>query len=401
MMMKLAQRVTRIKPSATLAINAKATVLKKQGVHIVNFGVGEPDFDTPQYIQDAAVQAMREGQTRYTAVSGVDELKDAVLKTLRDDYGLEYRRENVLVSCGGKHALYNLFQTIVESGDEVVIPAPYWVSYPDMVALAGGASVFVPCLEENGFKMRPEQLEEVITPKTRLLIFNSPSNPTGVHYRRAELEALAEVLLRHEHVSIVSDDIYYRILFTGHEWANLAMVNPKLRERTFIINGVSKTYCMTGWRIGYLIGSAPVMKAATDVQSQSTSNATTISQFAAAAALLGDQQVVTKMVEVFEQRCRYVLQRLAELPQVTCPEPAGAFYAFPNCSNYYGKKGPGGVIKSSLDLSEYLMEAAHLAVVPGSAFGEDHCIRISYALSMDDLKEGFDRLAKALQALTP
>ena len=334
------------------------------------------------------------------AITHIDELKDAVLQDLRENYGLEYRREQVLVSCGGKHALYNLLQTIVESGDEVVIPAPYWVSYPDMVALAGGTPVCVPCLEENGFKMRPEQLEKAITPKTRLLIFNSPSNPTGVHYNRAELEALAEVLQRYEQVSIVSDDIYYRILFTGHEWTNFAMVNAKLKERTFIINGVSKTYCMTGWRIGYLIGDARVIDAATDIQSQSTSNPTPISQFAAAAALRGNQQLVAEMVQVFEQRCRYVLERLAELPGITCPVPAGAFYLFPNCSTYYGKKGPAGTIGSSLDLSEYLMETAHLAVVPGSAFGEDRCIRISYALSMEDLKEGFDRLAKALRALS-
>ncbi len=234
---------------------------------------------------------------------------------MRNDYGLDYHRENILVSCGGKHALYNLFQAIVGPGDEVIIPAPYWVSYPDMVALADGTPVFVPCLQANGFKMQPEQLERAITPKTRLLIFNSPSNPTGVHYSRAELEALAEVLLRHEHVSIASDDIYYRILFSGHEWANLAMVREELRERTFIINGVSKTYCMTGWRIGYLIGNAQVVKAATDIQSQSTSNPTSISQFAAAAALRGDQREAREMVRVFEQRCHYVLKRLAELPQ--------------------------------------------------------------------------------------
>jgi aspartate aminotransferase len=398
--MKLAQRLTRIKPSATLSINAKAKALKRQGVHIINFGVGEPDFDTPQHIQDAAVKAMREGQTRYTAVSGVDELKDAVLQCIRQDYGIEYRRENILVSCGGKQALYNLFQATLDPGDEVIIPSPYWVSYPDMVALADGTPVFVPCRQTNGFKMQAEQLEQAITPRTRLLILNSPSNPTGVHYSRGELDALAKVLLRYKDVSIASDDIYYRILFTGYEWANLAMINTELRDRTFIINGVSKTYCMTGWRIGYLIGNAQVVKAATDVQSQSTSNPTTISQFAAVAALQGDQQGVREMVKVFEDRCRYVLERLAELPGVTCPMPAGAFYVFPNFSDYYGKNGPAGVINSSLNLSEYLMEEAHLAVVPGDAFGEDRCLRFSYALSMEDLKEGFDRLAKALHALS-
>jgi aspartate aminotransferase len=398
--MKLAQRLTQIKPSATLSINAKAKALKRQGVHIVNFGVGEPDFDTPQHIQDAAVKAMREGHTRYTAVSGVDELKDAILDCLREDYGLQYSRENVLVSCGGKQALYNLFQATLDPGDEVIIPSPYWVSYPDMVALAGGTPVFVPCRQANGFRMQAEQLDQAITPRTRLVILNSPSNPTGVHYSRSELDALAEVLLRYKQVGIASDDIYYRILFAGFEWANLAMISTELRDRTFIINGVSKTYCMTGWRIGYLIGNAQVVKAATDIQSQSTSNPTTISQFAAVAALRGDQQGVGQMAKVFENRCHYVLERLAEMPGVTCPVPAGAFYVFPNFSAYYGRKGPARVINSSLDLSEYLMEEAHLAVVPGEAFGEDRCLRFSYALSMEDLKEGFDRLEKALRALS-
>jgi aspartate aminotransferase len=398
--MKLAQRLKGIKPSATLSINAKAKALKSQGVHIINFGVGEPDFDTPQHIQEAAVKALREGHTRYTAVGGVDELKDAVSQCLHEDYGIKYGRDNILVSCGGKQALYNLLQATLDPGDEVIIPSPYWVSYPDMVALADGTPVFVPCRQANGFKMQAEQLEQAITPRTRLLILNSPSNPTGVHYSRGELDALAEVLLRYKHVNIASDDIYYRILFTGYEWANLAMVSTELRDRTFIINGVSKTYCMTGWRIGYLIGDAQVIKAATDVQSQSTSNPTSISQFAAIAALRGDQQGVSEMAGVFEDRCRYVLERLAELPGVVCPVPAGAFYVFPNFSAYYGKKGSAGIINSSLNLTEYLMEEAHLAAVPGEAFGEDRCLRFSYALSMDDLQEGFDRLAKALHALS-
>ena len=398
--MKLAQRVSQIKPSATFSINSKAKALKKQGVHIVNFGVGEPDFDTPRHIREAAVQALRDGHTRYTEVSGIEELKGVVLQMLNADYGLTYRRENVLVSCGAKHALYNLFQAILDPGDEVIIPAPYWVSYPEMVELAGGKPVFVPCLERNGFKLQAEQLEQAITPRTRLLILNSPSNPTGVYLSRAELAALAEVLLRHEHVSVVSDDIYNRILFSGLEWVNLAMVKAELQDRVFIINGVSKTYCMTGWRIGYLVGNMTAVKAATNIQSQSTSNPTAMAQYASVAALTGDQQVVTDMAKVFAQRCHYVLDRLAQLPGVTCPAPDGAFYVFPNCSAYYGKKGPAGIINSSLDLSDYLMEEAHLAVVPGSAFGEDHCIRLSYALSQDDLKEGLDNLGKALQALS-
>lgn len=397
--MKLSERVARVKPSATLAINAKAKALKQQGVHIVNFGVGEPDFDTPKHIQDAAIEAMREGHTRYTAVGGIDELKDAIRKSLDKDYGLSYHRENVLVSCGGKHALYNFFQAVLDPGDEVIIPAPYWVSYPDMVELAGGTPVIVSCPEEHDFKLRPETLSAAVTDRTRLLVLNSPSNPTGAHYTRAELEALASVLLKHEQVMILSDDIYYRIIFKGREWVNIAMVEERLLPRTFIANGVSKTYCMTGWRIGYLIGDASVVKAASKIQSQSTSNPTSIAQYAAVAALRGDQAIVTEMARVFEKRCDYVLSRLASMNGITCPAPAGAFYVFPNFSSYYGKRAGERTITDSLGMAEYLMESAHVAVVPGGAFGEDRCVRFSYALSNEDLKEGFDRVARALAAL--
>lgn len=397
--MKLAQRVTSIQPSATLAINTKANALKKQGVHVINFGVGEPDFNTPQHIQDAAIQAMRDGKTRYTPVSGIDELKDAIIRVIQEDYGLSYRRENVLVSCGGKHSLYNLMQAMLDPGDEVIIPAPYWVSYPEMVTLTGAESVIVPCSEKHGFKLHAEELERAITPRTRLLIMNSPSNPTGMHYRRDELAALAEVLLKHEHVAICSDDIYYRILFNDHEWVNLAMLDERLKNRTFIVNGVSKTYCMTGWRIGYMLGDAKVIRQATNIQSQSTSNPTSIAQWATVAALNGDQSGVTEMVKIFEERCRFVLGCLNQMPGVTCPSPEGAFYVFPNFSAYYGKQAGERTINDSLQLAEYLMDVAHVAVVPGGAFGEDNCLRLSYALSMDDLREGFDRVAKALKSL--
>ncbi len=397
--MRLAERVTRIQPSATLAINAKAKALKAKGAHIVNFGVGEPDFGTPEHIQEAAIRAMRDGHTRYTAVGGIDELKDAVREVIQNDYGLSYEREDVLVSCGGKHALYNLFQALLDPGDEVIIPSPFWVSYPDMVVLTGAKPVIVPCPEEAGFKLRPEDLQAGITERTRLLILNSPSNPTGAHYSSAELAALAEVLMPRENVLIVSDDIYYRILFNGQQWANIAMVEPRLRPRTFIVNGVSKTYCMTGWRIGYLLGDAAAIKAATKIQSQSTSNPTSIAQYASVAALREHTGTVREMVKVFQERCGYVMGRLAELPGVTCPRPAGAFYVFPNFSHYYGRKAGDRPIRSSLDLADYLMESAHVAVVPGGAFGEDRCLRFSYALSMDDLKEGFDRVARALEAL--
>lgn len=397
--MKLAQRAAQIKPSATLSISAKAKALKQKGVQIVNFGVGEPDFDTPQHIQEAAIAALKRGETRYTAVGGIDELKGSICRVIQEDYGLSYAKENVMVTCGGKHALYNLFQATLDPADEVIIPSPFWVSYPDMVELAGATPVTVSCPEENGFKLRPQDLENAVTPRTRMIILNSPSNPTGVHYRRDELTALAEVLAKHEEIMIVSDDIYYRILFEGNEWANIAMLDNRLLERTFIVNGVSKTYCMTGWRIGYLIGDAKVIKAATNIQSQSTSNPTSIAQWAGVAALDGDQEIVQQMTQVFEDRCKYVLDRLAKLPGVTCPPPAGAFYVFPNMSHYYGSKHGNQLIMNSLDLANFLMEKAHVAVVPGSAFGEDRCIRFSYALSMGDLKEGFDRIERALEAL--
>lgn len=397
--MKLAERVSRIKPSATLTINSKAKALKQSGVHVVNFGVGEPDFDTPSHIQEAAVESMRNGQTRYTAVGGIDELKDAVCRDIENGYGLTYKRENVLISCGGKHALYNLFQAVLDPGDEVIIPSPYWVSYPDMVELAGAVPVAVPCSEQNAFKLQPEQLEKAITSRTRLFIINSPSNPTGTHYTASDLKGLAEVLARHPGVLIASDDIYCRILFGGREWTNLAMVDERMIDRCFIINGVSKTYCMTGWRIGYLIGNEEVIRAATKIQGQSTSNPTSISQYASLAALNGDRLLIDEMVRTFEERSRYVLARIGELHGVTCPTPAGAFYVFPNFSAYFGRKVQGASIANSVDLADYLMEKAHVAVVPGSPFGEDRCIRISYALSMDDLKEGFDRIGAALAAL--
>jgi len=398
--MRLAQRVSRIQPSATLAINSKARALRQQGTHVVNFGVGEPDFGTPLHIQQAAIKAIRDGHTRYTPVSGIDQLKEAICDTLRNDYGLTYHNENVLVTCGGKHALYNLFQVLLEAGDEVIIPSPYWVSYPEMVALAEATPVMVSCLQTNSFKLHPSDLERAITPSTRLLILNSPSNPTGAHYTRKELEGLAEVLLRHPQVLIVSDDIYYRILFSGQEWVSLGMVDEELRSRMFIVNGVSKTYCMTGWRIGYLIGNREVVKAATKIQSQSTTNPTSISQYAALAALRGDQGFVRTMATAFEERCHYVMDRLGELPGVSCPTPAGAFYVFPNFSSFFGKSGKGKLIRDSLALADYLMEHAHVALVPGGPFGEDQCLRFSYALSMEDLQEGFNRISRAIMELS-
>lgn len=388
-----------MKPSATLSINAKANALKRSGVGIINFGIGEPGFDTPENIRNAAMQSISSGQTRYTAVGGIDELKDAVCTIIKADYGLSYGRENVLVSCGGKHALYNLFMTLLDPGDEVIIPSPYWVSYPDMINLANAKPVIVPCTEKNGFMLQAEDLERAITPNTRLLILNSPSNPTGKYYGPDELKALAKVLLRHENVLIASDDIYYRILFGGRKWVSLGMVEEKLRGRIFIINGVSKSYCMTGWRIGYLIGDPMVIKAATDFQSQVTSNPSSVSQWASVEALTGDQKSCVEMAQTFEKRCKLVLECISGLPEVTCTEPDGTFYVFPDFSGHFGKKFAGRTINGSLDLADFLMEEAHVAVVPGDAFGEDNCIRFSYALSMEEIEQGFDAVGKALKKL--
>ena len=397
--MRISGTIGRIKPSATLSINARAKALKRSGVDIINFCVGEPDCDTPKNICDAAIESIHSGQTRYTAVGGVDELKEAVCRTVKADYGLTYGRENVLISCGAKHALYNLFMALLDPEDEVIIPSPYWVSYPDMVNLTGAKTVTVACPEEDGFILRPEALERAITPNTRLLILNSPSNPTGKYYGHDDLKALAEVLVRHENVLIASDDIYYRIIFGGRKWVSLGMIEEKLRSRIFIINGVSKSYRMTGWRVGYLVGDPTVIKAATDFQSQVTSNASSISQWASVEALAGDQESVREMVQIFESRCRAVLERISGLPDVTCPEPGGAFYVFPNFSAHFGKKYGGNTIEGSLDLANYLMEEAHVAVVPGSAFGEDKCTRFSYALSMDEIDRGFDAVKRALKKL--
>ena len=397
--MKLSSRLGRIKPSATLAINAKANDLKRSGVSIINFGVGEPDFDTPQNIRNAGIESINKGMTRYTAVGGINELKDAVCSTIKTDYGLSFGRENVLVSCGGKHALYNLFMTLLDPGDEVIVPSPYWVSYPDMVNLANATPVIVDCSEKDGFILRPEALEKAITPKTRLLVLNSPSNPTGKYYGPEELKALSEVLLRHENVLIASDDIYYRILFGGRKWVSLGMVEEKLRERIFIVTGVSKSYCMTGWRIGFLIGDKTVIKAATDFQSQVTSNPASIAQWASVEALSGDQSSAMEMAKTFEIRCKRVLELIAGLPGVTCAPPDGAFYVFPNFSACFGKKFGSRTINGSLDLADFLMEEAHVAVVPGEAFGEDNCLRFSYALSDEEIEQGFDAVKKALAKL--
>lgn len=386
----LAQRVTRIKPSPTLAVTAKAGELKAQGKDVLSLGAGEPDFDTPQHIKDAAHQAIRDGKTKYTPVGGTPAMKQAIIDKMARDNGLTYTAKQVLASCGGKQSCYNLCQALLNDGDEVLIPAPYWVSYPDMVLLADGIPVTMPTTAATRFKITPEQLEAAITPRTRMLWLNSPSNPSGMAYSKAELTALGEVLLRHPQVIIASDDMYEKILWTGEPYSNIINACPALYDRTVIIHAVSKTYSMTGWRLGWACGPQQLITAMADIQSQSTSNPTSISQAAAVAALNGDQGCVDEMVTAFKRRHDALVADLNTVPGVTCPSGDGTFYVFPNVEGLMAKLG----CKTDLELSDRLLDEALVAVVPGSAFGSPGHLRLSFATSDAVLKGSVERLRK-------
>jgi aspartate aminotransferase len=396
--MPLSERISRIKPSPTLAINAKAQELRRQGVNVISFGVGEPDFDTPKHIRDAAVRAMEEGFTRYTAVGGIDELKDAIIEKFKQDNNLDYDRPEVMVSCGGKHVLYNLAQALLNPGDEVIIPAPYWVSYPPIAILAGATPVIVQTDEADNFKLSPSALEEAITSRTKLLVLNSPSNPTGSVYTLEELERLAEVISRHD-LYVVSDDIYEKLLFDGLAFANIAQVDG-MKDKIFVANGVSKSYAMTGWRIGYVAGPSEVIAGMTKIQSQSTSNPNSIAQKAAVAALRGPQDVIEEMIDAFDKRRRYLVDRLNGIKNVSCNTPQGAFYTFPNFSYYFKGREGEKQINDSAGLAEYFLTEAKVAIVPGIAFGADNFIRFSYATGLEVIKEGIDRIEDALGKLS-
>ncbi|HPI50932.1 MAG TPA: pyridoxal phosphate-dependent aminotransferase [Smithellaceae bacterium] len=396
--MKLASRVAKVKPSETLAITAKANALRAQGRDVIGFGAGEPDFDTPDHIKQAAIRAIEAGFTKYTPVGGTDELKDAIIAKLKTDNRLEYKRSQVVVSCGAKHTLYNLAQALFEEGDEVIIPAPYWVSYPDIVVLAGGTPVILNTLEKDGFKMKPEQLKASITGRTRAVIFNGPSNPTGAAYSPDELKALAAVLADTD-IFAISDDIYEKILYADFPFANLAMAEPRLKDRTIVVNGVSKAYAMTGWRIGYAAGPEEIIGAISKIQSQNTSNPTSISQKASVAALAGDQQVVSMMVAEFKKRKDAIVDALNNIPGILCPMPEGAFYVFPNVSALYGRSYEGKKISNSTEFIEYLLDGANVATVPGVAFGSDDHIRLSYATSLKNIEEGVRRIKDAVAKL--
>lgn len=393
--MKLANRALNISPSQTLAIDAEAKALLARGVNVISFGAGEPDFDTPDYIKEAAVSAIWAGKTKYTPVAGILTLREAICRKLEFDQGLKYKPEQIVVSAGAKHSLYNAMQVLVQEGDEVILPAPYWVSYLEQIKLAGATPRIINTREENGFKLNPSDLEQAINQRTRLLILNSPGNPTGVVYTGDDLASLKDVILKYD-FSIISDEIYESFIYNGLKHVSIASLSPELKGRTVIINGVSKAYSMTGWRIGYAAAELTVAKAMTDLQSHSTSNPTSIAQEASVAALNCQNGTQKRMMEEYSRRRGCMLKRLSGIPGITCIKPGGSFYAFPNVSAYFGRSYKGRLISSAADLASVLLEDAHVAVVPGVAFGNDNYIRLSYVCSMEKINEGLDRIAELL-----
>jgi aspartate aminotransferase len=399
--MFLADRLQGIGASPTLAITAKAKELKAQGHDILSLGAGEPDFDTPDFIKEAAKIAIDKGLTKYTAVDGIVELKRAIQKKLQDENHLSYALNEIIVSSGAKQAIFNAFCATLNAGDEVIIPAPYWVSYEAIVAMMGGTSIIVACTQAENFKLTAKTLEAHITPKTKWLILNTPSNPTGVVYTKEELESLADVLRRHPHVHVMSDDIYEHVIYAPHRFYSIPMIAPDLKDRTLTINGVSKSFSMTGWRIGYAAGEKTLIEAINNIQSQSTSNACSISQYASLAALTGDnRKFFEDAIRTFQERRDFVVQALNAIPGMSCQNPEGAFYVYPSCASFIGSLTPDGKpIETDSDFSTYLLEHALVAVVPGIAFGLSPHFRISYATDMETLKEACERIAKACGGL--
>jgi aspartate aminotransferase len=394
----VSSRATRVKPSPTLQMNAKAQEMKAEGIDVISFGVGEPDFDTPENIKEAAIRALKEGKTKYTPVGGIPELKDAIIEKLEKDNGLRYKREEIIVSCGAKHTLYNIAQAILDPGDEVIIPSPYWVSYPAQVLLNDGVPVFVETSEENDFRLNPDALKEKITNKTKAIIINSPSNPTGQIYDRSSLEAIADIALKHN-LYIISDEIYEKLIYDNHTHISIASLSEEIKSRTIVVNGLSKSHAMTGWRIGYAAGPVELVSAMTKIQSQSTSNPTSIAQWAAVEALRGPQDALEEMLREFDRRRKFLIEELNKIEGFRCAMPKGAFYAFANVSGVNGKASNDKEISSSSDLAMYLLEEAQVALVPGEAFGAEGYIRFSYATSMERLDEGIRRIRQAIERL--
>ena len=396
----IADRLSRIKPSPTIAVTTKAAELKAAGVDVIGLGAGEPDFDTPDNIKAAAKAAIDAGKTKYTPVAGTPELRKAIVEKFKRENDLEYTIDEITVGCGGKQTLFNAFFATLNAGDEVVIPAPYWVSYPDMALMAEGTPVIVECQEENDFKITAAELEAAITPKTKWVVLNSPSNPTGAAYSRGELRAIADVLLKHENVYIMSDDMYEHLVYDGFEFTTIAQVEPKLKARTLTCNGVSKSYAMTGWRLGYAAGPVELIKAINKVQSQSSTHTSSISQAASVEALNGPQDFLAERAEVFKGRRDLVVAALNECEGLSCKKPEGAFYVYPSCAGVIGKTTPDGTkIETDTDFITYLLEAEGVAAVPGSAFGLAPYFRISYATSDAALTEACARIKRACTAL--
>jgi aspartate aminotransferase len=398
----IAKRLARIKPSPTNMLTGKVAELKAQGRDIIGLGAGEPDFDTPDNIKDAAIRAIREGQSKYTPVPGTLALRQAIAAKFRRENGLVYDPASQITVCtGGKQVIYNAMMATLDPGDEVIVPAPYWVSYPDMVLLAEGEPAFLPCSESRGFKMTPDQLEAVITPKTKWLILNSPSNPTGAAYTPAELRGLADVLVRHPQVWVLADDIYEHVIYDDFDFRTIAQVEPKLYDRTLTMNGVSKAYCMTGWRLGYAAGPKDLIKAMNDVQSHSTTHATSITQAASVEALNGPQDFIPAHNAVFKERRDLVVAMLNQARGISCRTPEGAFYVYPSCAGAIGRTAPSGArIASDTDFCTYLLESEGVAAVQGAAFGLEPYFRISYATSTELLEEACRRIQRACAALT-
>ena len=392
----LAGRIARIKPSATIAVSDKARALKAAGRNVIGLGAGEPDFDTPENIKEAAIKAIRDGKaSKYTAVDGIPELKAAIARKFMRENELAYKPSQIIVGTGGKQVLYNALVATINAGDEVIIPAPYWVSYPDMVLLAGGEPVAVATTMESGFKLKPEALERAITPKTKWIIFNSPSNPTGAAYTRAELKAVTDVLLRHPHVHVMADDMYEHLVYDDFQFFSPAQLEPRLYERTLTVNGVSKAYCMTGWRIGYAGGPEPLIKAMAMIQSQSTSNPTAVAQWAAVEALDGPQDFIPKHNKIFKERRDLCVSMLNQASGIQCPKPEGAFYVYPSCAGTMGKTAPTGkTLATDEDFVTELLEAEGVAVVQGAPFGWSPAFRISYATATSALEEACTRIQR-------
>lgn len=396
----IADSLSRIKPSPTIAVTTKAKELKALGEDVIGLGAGEPDFDTPEHIKEAAIKAIRDGETKYTAVDGTPALKDAIIKKFERDNALSYERNQITVGTGGKQVLYNALVASINPGDEVLIPAPFWVSYPDMVLLAGGEPKIIDTTEADGFKLTGPALEAAITPKTKWVILNSPSNPTGAGYTAEDLAGIAEALRKHPHVWIMTDDMYEHLVYGDFKFATIAQVAPDLKDRTLTCNGVSKSYSMTGWRIGYAGGPADLIKAMAKIQSQSTSNPSSISQAASVAALNGSHDFLDDFRAAFDARRQYVVQQLNNCTGITCRPPEGAFYAFPSCAGVIGKTTPKGkVLETDSDFIAYLLEDHLVAAVQGSAFGMAPYFRISYATSMENLEKAMDRIKIACSAL--